>query len=67
MAVSGAGGRLTHTTTAVEAAAWVQQLWAAKGERPQSQTLEPPVPPRAPEGPPEPKGMSSALGSRAVL
>lgn len=67
MAVSGAGGRLAHTTTAVEAAARVPQLWAAKGEKPHSRTLEPPVPPCAPEGPPAPKGMSPVLGSRAAV
>lgn len=67
MVVSGAGGRLTHTTDTAEAAAQGPQLWAAKGgQNPKAGPQNPPVPPRTPGGPAAAEGVSSALGSSAA-
>lgn len=50
VAVSGAGGRLTHTADAVEGAAQGVQLWTARGEKPQSCTPELPSAILCPQG-----------------
>lgn len=61
MAVSGAGGRLTHTADAARQPPRVHNRGLQGGQNPRAAPQKPPVPSCAPKGPAGTGGMGSAL------